>query len=372
MVPIAPAAPGAPAKSLLQAPIVRDISRADLFWALRKGWSDFLEKRGDIILLIVLYPVLMLVVAAVTLGNGLFPLLLPLVAGLSLLGPIVAVGFYELARRREEGRDANWAHFLDPFRGPSGGQIAALGAFLCLIFLAWVGVAWAIYQVTLGTLQPDDASIFLRQLFTTPEGWALILFGNIAGFAFAAVTLITTLVSFPLLVDRPVDLTVAVQASLRAVRRNPVEIATWGLIVVVLLARWPVSRYSSAWQRHCRCSAMRAGIFIPGWSIAGFRARPSQLFVQRVMMPVPIIRRFPSSGGKHPPRPINSRQIRALSASLAFGAFAFAGNSPKDALPSPREGQLVYSNAVLAHAKRYRFKNIGGTSATLTVSSILR
>lgn len=237
MVAIAPApAPTTAVESSLEPPIVREISRADLSWALREGWSDFLEKRGDIVLLIVLYPVLMLVVAAVTLGEGLFPLLLPLIAGLSLLGPIVAVGFYELARRREEGQDGNWSHFLDPFRGQSGAQIASLGIFLCLLFLAWVGVAWAIYQATLGTLQPADPGTFVSQLFTTPEGWALILFGNLAGFAFAAITLVTTLVSFPLLVDRPVDLALAVQTSLRAARRNPVEVATWGLIVAVLLA----------------------------------------------------------------------------------------------------------------------------------------
>ena len=238
MVAIAPApiSHTTPVESSLQPPVIRDISRADLSWASREGWSDFLEKRGDIILLIVLYPVLMLVVAAVTLGDGLFPLLLPLIAGLSLLGPVVAVGFYELARRREEARDANWAHFLDPFRGPSGAQIASLGIFLCLLFLAWVGVAWGVYQATLGTLQPTGLGIFVRLLFTTPEGWALILFGNLAGFAFAVITLVTTVVSFPLLVDRPVDLVHAVQTSLRAARRNPVEIAIWGLIVAVLLA----------------------------------------------------------------------------------------------------------------------------------------
>ncbi|MEO7691443.1 MAG: DUF2189 domain-containing protein [Sphingomonas sp.] len=229
-------APATSVESSLEPPIVRDISHADLSWALREGWSDFLEKRGDIVLLIVLYPVLMLVVAAVTLGEGLFPLLLPLIAGLSLLGPIVAVGFYELARRREEGLDGNWSHFLDPFRGPSGAQIASLGIFLCLLFLAWIGVAWAIYQATLGTLQPADLQTFVSQLFTTPEGWALILFGNLAGFVFAAITLVTTLVSFPLLVDRPVDHALAVLTSLRAARRNPVEVATWGLIVAVLLA----------------------------------------------------------------------------------------------------------------------------------------
>jgi uncharacterized membrane protein len=233
MVAIAPATPAAASS---QPPVVREISRADLSWALREGWSDFLDKRGDIILAAVLYPVLMLVVAGVTLGERLFPLLLPLIAGLSLLGPLIAVGFYELARRREEGRDAHWAHFLDPFHGPSAAQIAALGIFLALLFLAWIGVAWAIYQETFGMLQPADLATFLGLLFTTSEGWQLILFGNLAGFLFAAITLVTTVVSFPLLVDRPVDFVAAVQTSLRAARRNPVEIAIWGLIVAVLLA----------------------------------------------------------------------------------------------------------------------------------------
>jgi uncharacterized membrane protein len=230
------AIPATPAASSSQPPVVREISRGDLSCALREGWSDFLDKRGDIILAAILYPVLMLVVAGVTLGARLFPLLLPLIAGLSLLGPLIAVGFYELARRREEGRDTQWVHFLDPFRGPSAPQIAALGVFLALLFLAWIGVAWAIYRETLGTLQPTELGSFVRLLFTTAEGWQLILFGNLAGFVFAAITLVTTVVSFPLLVDRPVDFVLAVQTSLRAAWHNPVEIAVWGLIVAVLLA----------------------------------------------------------------------------------------------------------------------------------------
>ena len=233
MVAIAPVTPAA---SSIEPPVVREIGRADLYWALREGWSDFREKRGDLVLAALLYPVVMLIVAGVTLGGALFPLMLPLLAGLSLLGPLVAVGFYELARRREEGRDARWVHFLDPFRRSSATQIAALGTFLGLLFFAWIGVAWTIYHATLGTLQPADPATFLGLLFTTREGWELILFGNLAGFAFAAITLVTTVVSFPLLADRPVDFVLAVQTSLRAARRNPVEIAIWGLIVAVLLA----------------------------------------------------------------------------------------------------------------------------------------
>jgi len=43
-------------------------------------------------------------------------------------------------------------------------------------------------------------------------------------------------VSFPLLVDRPVDVGSAVATSIRAARQNPVEIGTWGLYIAIILA----------------------------------------------------------------------------------------------------------------------------------------
>ena len=225
----------APHASPLARPRVRRIHRADLHWALREGLKDFLAKRGDIILIGVIYPVVMLIAATLSLGGAGFALWFPLTAGIALLGPIVAVGFYELARRREERRDARWAHFLDPFRGPSGPAIMALGVLLGVLFLLWMGVAWQIYRMTLGALQPADLPTFIDQLFSTPEGWQLIVFGNLAGFVFAVATLAITVVSFPLLVDRPVDVGSAVETSIRATRQNPVEIGTWGLYVAIIL-----------------------------------------------------------------------------------------------------------------------------------------
>src|SRR3546814_4970445 len=58
-----------------------------------------------------------------------------LAAGVSILGPAVAAGFYELARRREQGLDSSWRHFFDVFSGPSFVPLVTLTVFLAVLFL---------------------------------------------------------------------------------------------------------------------------------------------------------------------------------------------------------------------------------------------
>lgn len=216
--------------------IVRPIGIADLHWALRCGWEDYRARRGDLLLIGLIYPVVILVVAAIALNVELFPLLMPIAGGLALLGPLLAVGFYELARRREEGRESDWSHFLDPFRGPSRGSILVLGTVLAGFFCAWMWVAWQIYEVTVGRLNPPGLDGFVTALFTAPEGWMLIVIGNLVGLVFAMVALTCGVVSFPMLVDKPVEATTAVDASLKVTRRNPLTVAIWGFYIAALLA----------------------------------------------------------------------------------------------------------------------------------------
>lgn len=220
----------------MSAPRLRRIDESDLNWALAEGWKDFKDRRGDLIVLALIYPVVGLVAAALAFNNQLLPMFFPLVAGLTILGPAVASGFYELARRREAGLDAGWLHFLDPLRGRSRIPLALLTAGLAALFVAWLIVASLIYAATLGAAGPEGSADFFNRLFTTPRGWAMIVVGNLAGLAFAAVTLVTTLISFPMVVDKPVDAGAAVAASVRAVMENPKVTASWGLRVVLLLA----------------------------------------------------------------------------------------------------------------------------------------
>ena len=223
------------ATSMPGLPEIRRIDTGDLRWALREGWKDFLDKRGDLIVIGPLYPIICLVAAVVTFNDPLLPLFFPLVAGVSIAGPAVASGFYELARRREEGLDSSWWHFLDPLNGRSRLPLAMLTGGLAALFIGWLITAYAIYAVTFGADAPMHVSDFFGRLFTTRAGWELIILGNLAGFCFAVATLVFSVVSFPMVVDKPVDAELAVRTSLAAVRKNPGAVSGWGLRVAALL-----------------------------------------------------------------------------------------------------------------------------------------
>ncbi|MGK6319083.1 DUF2189 domain-containing protein [Sphingomonas sp. DT-204] len=216
------------------APQVRTITTADLRAALREGWADFMDRRGDLIFVGIIYPMVGVLAAIVALRGSLIHLLFPLAAGISLLGPAAALGFYELARRREQGLAADWSHFLDVTKRPAFDSIAVVTGVLLAIFGAWLTVAATLYFGLMGAV-PDSMGAFANRLFTTPEGWALIVAGNLFGAVFAAAVLTVSVVSMPMLVDKDVDARTAVDTSVRAVVANKGVMIRWGLIVAALL-----------------------------------------------------------------------------------------------------------------------------------------
>ena len=215
--------------------VVRKLSLSDLSAALRLGWDDFQAMPSHAIMLCVIYPILGLVLFRLVLGYSVLPLLFPLAAGFTLIGPFAALGLYELSRRRESGEEAAAWDAIYVLRAPSFGAMVELGILLFVLFGVWIATADAIYIAIFGHTPAASIPDFATRILTTPEGWTLIVVGCGVGFLFAVVALCVSVVAFPLMLDRHATAIDAIRTSLRVARENPLPIAAWGLIVAALL-----------------------------------------------------------------------------------------------------------------------------------------
>ena len=220
----------------LTAPIeIRKIGSRDCFAALREGFDDFLATPTHPAFLGLFYALGGIALAALSSFGNALQLVFPFAAGFALIGPFFAIGLYELSRRREAGLPTSWREAFAAFHSPALPSIVALGFFLFVIFVLWIGAAQVLYIQLYGYNPPAAALPFLQDVLTTSRGWTLIISGGLIGFCFAALALCISVIAFPLMLDRDVGLVPAVVASIGLAVESPVAVALWGLIVAAAL-----------------------------------------------------------------------------------------------------------------------------------------
>ena len=217
-------------------PKVLRITTSDVIDALTRGIDDFRAMPSHAIFLCFIYPLIGFLLYRILSGYDMLPLIYPLTAGFALLGPVAAIGLYELSRRRELGLDVSVTHAVDVLHSPSIGAIARLGFVLAALFFGWLYAAEVIYTQIMGDTIPASLGGFVEQVATTSAGQQLFIVGNAVGFLFAALVLVISVVSFPMLVDRAdFGAATAVRTSIRAAIENPAPVALWGFIVALAL-----------------------------------------------------------------------------------------------------------------------------------------
>ena len=214
------------------APRLRPVSWSDVRAALRDGLKD-----------VVSAPFFGLLFASVLIVGGWFMLacltvfdtpwaIIPLAVAFPLIGPFLAVGLYDVSRRRSRGLRQNLRETLSVVLRQKDRQLAWM-AFITL-FILWM---WA-YQVRLllaiflgAAASVTSLGDFAETVFLTENGLLFLGVGAAVGVVLATALFSTTVISMPMLVDQDVDLVTAMACSVAVVRRNPAPMLGFGCIV---------------------------------------------------------------------------------------------------------------------------------------------
>lgn len=214
---------------------IRRVTASDIREALGEGLRDFQAAPTYGLFFGAIYAAGgVAVVAALTLFGAPW-FVYPAVAGFALIGPFVAVGLYEVSRRREAGEPQSWTAVLGAIRRGGRSEIGWMAFVTLFVFIVWMYQVRLLLALFLGFQSFTTLREFLLTLVTTPEGLAFLAVGHVVG-AFLALGLFSiTVVSFPMLVDRDVDFITAMITSVRAVAANPGPMLGWGVVVTLTL-----------------------------------------------------------------------------------------------------------------------------------------
>jgi uncharacterized membrane protein len=157
-----------------------------------------------------------------------------LLGGFLLVAPLIAISLYELSRQLEQGQPANVSKARAAWRS-NAGSIALFGLMLTLAYIFWERVAAIIFAFFYSG-QALHLSRLAQELLLSGQYVGLLLAFFAAGAALAAVVFALSVVSAPLLVDRPVDVITAALTSLRCCARNPGAMLLWAVLIAALTA----------------------------------------------------------------------------------------------------------------------------------------
>jgi uncharacterized membrane protein len=202
-------------------------------WAwLAMGWQDVMRAPGVSLTYGVGLVAVSLAMSAGLIAMDMFYLILPLACGFMLMGPLVAVGLYEVSRRLEAGEPVSLAAAFRAY-ARNGAQLSWVGLALTLALMFWVRVALLLFALFFASQPPVDLRDFIDLVLFSTDGLPFLITGTVVGGAIAAAVFAIGALSIPMLLDRQVDLFTAIMTSIGGVVKNWKTMAGWGGLIVL-------------------------------------------------------------------------------------------------------------------------------------------
>jgi uncharacterized membrane protein len=235
MNPSTPTAPGEPAvgdradAGRAAFPVVREVPLlAPLRW-LALGARDFRARP---------LPCLFYGACFATMGWLLAMLLRPapgtmmaLTAGFLLVGPFMAMGLYEVARRREAGLPCELFDTTLVWRRNLV-NVAILGIGLEIVMALWARSSMMVIAIFFPRRMPSVAVLLDEIAHGQELGFLATWLG--VGALFATLVFAFTVIAIPLMLDRGTDAITAMLASVVAFGRNVAPLLLWAAAIVAL------------------------------------------------------------------------------------------------------------------------------------------
>ena len=163
-------------------------------------------------------------------------------SGFLVVAPVLATSLYAMSRALEHGAPINLGLLRNTWLSWQRARFVERGGYWCLVrfglLLALAGTGWVLTSAALITLLAPVPILtpldFLRHVVLDPHG-LLFEFWLALGGVLAAPIFASSVVSMPLLLDRKVSVMDAVLTSWRVVLANPVPMAAWALLIMVLV-----------------------------------------------------------------------------------------------------------------------------------------
>jgi len=215
-------------------PKVQIVTAADIRAALKAGVQDFLRAPQYGLFFGGIYAVGGLFILACLYVFEMPWMIIPVAIGFPLIGPFVAVGLYEVSRRRAAGIPLKWRDVLFVVLQQHRRELGWMCFVVLFVFWIWIYQVRILLAIFLGYASFESIWDFVETVTTTVEGLGFIGVGTLVGGFLSLVLYSATVIAMPLLLDRELDFISAMIVSFKTVIANPVTMIGWAIVIIAL------------------------------------------------------------------------------------------------------------------------------------------